>query len=370
MRRNVKKQKRKLFYRISKSVFWRIDGKKRLVFFGRGSIPGYAPYAEFFRERPWKNEKFHTVVIGKGITDVHPTALHGVDLDHVVLAGKRRRGDGLEITEAGLYNHLKKELLVGRDQKRVVIAEGTVDIHPFAFAFHQKVKEIECPSSLQRIGISAFEGCRKLKHIYRIPADAIIGRAAFKDTNGLLIYYDRSLLKAKLHEIHPKSAFTDHGRAFLMNGEFVFFSNELRKNIDPTRFYRCKDLIDIKGGRDFIIGLRSNGEVLFEALDTFSGIFDCCHASAAYEEKSGYERLKGWKNITQILVAGKMAAGLNNDGKVFCTNSRDENQPLPNLSGMISLEIKDGKIYGLKDDWTMVPIDGRENSDEEGVLYF
>ena len=34
------------------------------------------------------------------------------------------------------------------------------------------------------------------------------------------------------------------------------------------------------------------------------------------------------------------------------------------------VEIKDGKIYGLKEDWTMVPIDGKENSDEECVLYF
>ena len=175
---------------------------------------------------------------------------------------------------------------------------------------------------------------------------------------------------SKLHEMHPKSAFTDHGRAFLMNGEFVFFANELKRNIDPTRFYRCKDLIDIKGGRDFIIGLRSNGEVIFESLNTFSAIFDCYHESVGYEEHSSYERLKGWKNITQILVAGKMAAGLSNDGKVFCLNSKEENQPLPDLSGIISLEIKDGKIYGLKEDWTMVPIDGKENSDEECVLYF
>ena len=169
MRRNVKKQSRRLFYRLSKNVFWRIDRKNRLIFFGRGSSPGYDPYSDFSRERPWKNERFHTVVIGKGITD----------------------------------------------------------IHPFAFAFHQKVKEIECPSSLQRIGISAFEGCKKLIYIYRIPADAKIGRAAFKDTNGLLIYFDRNPLKAKLHEMYPKSAFTDHGRAFLMNGEFVFFAYEL-----------------------------------------------------------------------------------------------------------------------------------------------
>lgn len=369
MRRRGIKQKHRLFNRISKHVFWRIDRKKRLIFFGRGSIPGYAPYSDLFRERPWKNEKFHTVIIGKGITDIHPTALHGVDLDHVILAGKRR-GDGLQITDAGLYNHLKKELLIGRDKKRVVIAEGTIDIHPFAFAFHQNVRDIECPSSLQRIGISAFESCKKLKHIYRIPVEAKIGRAAFKDTNGLLIYYDTYPVKAKLHEMHPKSAFTEHGRAFMMNGEFIFFADEIRRSIDPTKFYRCKDLIDIKGGRDYIIGLRSNGEVLFEKLHAFSDIFDGCRDFSAYEENGHNERLRGWKNIIQIVVAGEKAVGLTRDGKVYSINSKDENQPLPGLPDFISLEIKDCKIYGVKNDWTMIQIVEKEKADAEHILYF
>lgn len=349
-----------LFHKITDTTFWRTDRKRRLILFGHGGIPGFAPAFGYCMEVPWKGKEFHTVVIGKGISDVHPTALLGVDLDHVVLENEGRRGDGLVITEAGLYNHYKKELLIGRDKKKVKIAEGTVDINPFAFAFHHKLKEVECPSSLLRIGVSAFEGCKKLKYIYRIPSEAIIGRRALKDTSGVRIYFDKNPVQRTIYECYPKTAVTEHGRGFLMNGEFIFFAAENQINIDPTKFYRCKDLMDIKGGKSFLLGLRTNGEVLYETIGTPSDVSDFYHAPFRFLQESSFDRLKGWKDIREIKTLGDIAVGLSEDGLVYCTESENVNEPLKNISDIIGIEVIDQGIYGVKSDWTIIHIAGGE----------
>lgn len=359
-----------LFHEITETTFWRIDRKKRLILFGHGGIPGFAPAFGYCMEVPWKGKDFHTVVIGKGITDVHPTALLGVDLDDVVLEDEGRRGDGLVITEAGLYNQYTKELLIGRDKKKVEIAEGTVDINPFAFAYHQKIKVIECPSSLLRIGVSAFEGCRKLKYIYRIPSEAVIGRKALKGTSGVRIYFDRNPVQRKIYEMHPKSAISEHGRGFLMNGEFIFFAAEEQTNIDPTKFYRCKDLVDIKGGKSFLIGLRANGEVLYETIGTPCDVSNFYHAPFRFLQDSTFDRLKGWKDIREIKTLGDIAAGLDKNGLVYCTESENVNEPLKSISDIIGIEVLEQGIYGVKTDWSIVHIAGGKTDDEEHLLRF
>lgn len=366
---------RLLFERVTKTVFWRIDNKKRLILFGHGGIPGYAPSAEYIQYPPWKEKEFDQVIVGRGITDIHPMAFLGIDLEDVILEQEGKRGDGLEINEAGLYNRFKKELLIGRDQKRVVIPNGTVDISPFAFAFHQKIEEIVCPFSLQRICVSAFEGAKSLKYIYRIPSEAIMGIRALNGTTGVKIYYDKNPVKRTILEMYPRTAITKYGRAFLMNGEFTYYESQTEINIDPTKFYRCKNLVDIKGGEDFLIGLCADGAVIYEkaspalkALDYQKGPFQF----AQYKQYSCFDKLREWKNIREIAVAGNIAAGLCEDGRVFCTASNDENQPIEGITDAISMEVKDGKIYIVRADWTLVRMIGKgdEKEDEECLLYF
>lgn len=357
----MNKCKRRIFNPVARNVYWRIDRKKRLILFGRGRIPGYAPGTEYFDPPPWHMRRFHQVVIGEGITDIHPTALLGVDLDRVILKNEYGRGDGLEITEAGLYNHFKKTLLIGRDQEHVKIADGTEYINPFAFAFCQNVKTIECPPSLKKIGVSAFEGCKKLRYIYRLPANAVFCLRALKGTSGVRVYRDESPVQRAIYEMHPKNALTNYGRGHLMNGEFLFFASEGEKNIDPTRFYNCTDLKHIMGGDDFLLGLRSDGTVLLEELNPFSGVFDYYGEPFQFEETTGFERLTGWENISEIAVAGKIAAGVDKDGRVFCTASENEDLPVKGLTDAFSLEVKDGKIFALRENWCPVLIAGGES---------
>lgn len=345
-----------LFNKVTDTVFWRIDKKGRLILFGRGGIPGYAPGTEYFRKVPWKGRKFKQVMIGKGITDIHPTALLGIDLDKVILEKEGRRGDGLEINEAGLYNRLEKKLLIGRDQEYVEIPAGTEKIHPFAFAFHQKIKKVKCPSSLKEMCVSAFEGCRNLKNVYGIPAEAEICIRVFKGTNGLNIYRDRYPAKRKFHEMYPKTVHTKYGRAFLMNGAFVFWGSENARNIDPTPFYRCQDLIDIKGGEDFLVGLRANGRVIYEKVNPFYGVFDYYPEPFCSAKNTGFERLRDWNNIGAIEVAGNDVVGLCKDGRVFCTRAEDERQPLEGVSDIIGIETKGERIYLMRSDYTSIQI--------------
>ena len=326
--------------RLTQTVFWRIDRKNRLHLFGFGRVPGYPPNLEYLRKLPWEEYEIAGVVIGRWITEIHPTVLFDISLDAVALAKNQFR-KRLELTDSGLYNNQTKELVRARDQMRVCIREGTESIHAYAFAYQKNVKEIECPASLKRIGNSAFEGCEQLRAVYRIPDGTILGRNAMQNTSGVRLYRESYLLKAKLSHFHPKYAITEHGRGFLMNGEFVFYAAPNVINIDPTKFYRCRDLIDIKGGKDFIIGLRANGKVVYEEAGDWSDLFG---------------QLQGWQHIRQIDASGDMAVGLSEEGKVYSTHAEYVDEPLSELNDIISVEIKNGKIYAVKDDWTVMQI--------------
>ena len=110
--------------------------------------------------------------------------------------------------------------------------------------------------------------------------------------------------------------------------------------------------------------------MIYEKVNPFSGVFDYYGGPFRFEQHSSFDRLRGWKNIKEIAVAGNTAAGLCEDGTVFCTEAEDENQPLEGITDGIALEVKDGRIYVVCQDWSMVRIAGEEKEDEESLLYF
>ena len=356
--RGLDKISDRLFKNVTKTVFWRIDSRGRLIFAGHGAIPAYGPGDELYRSVPWRRKSFHQVVVGKGITYIHPTALLGVNLDDVILEKEEARGDGLEINEAGLYDCIKKELLIGRDQKRVTIPEGTIKIHKFAFAFHQMVEEIICASSLKEIGDSAFEGARKLKTIGNLTENVTFGKRVFYGTHGVTISDNRNLSRIELWRMYAYEALTNHGRGFMMNGTFTFFATENDINIDPTKFYACKDLISIAGGKNFMVGLRENGTLIYELATPF-----------LRERYGNLKKLKDWKNIRKIVAAGTAVAGLCEDGTVFCTESESEDQRVKNIRDAANLKVREGRIYVEVLDYAEVKIAGEEDY-EEDLLYF
>ena len=55
-------------------------------------------------------------------------------------------------------------------------------------------------------------------------------------------------------------------------------------------------------------------------------------------------------------MAGNEAAGLCENGTVYSTLSEDINQPMEDLTDVISIETKNQKIYAVRSDWNLVPI--------------
>lgn len=255
-----------------------------------------------------------------------------------------------ELTESGLYRKSTKELLIGRDRKHVKIREGTLMIGKFAFSRCRNVETIECPNSLEIIGISAFEDCKSLKAIYRIPGSANIGKAALRGTSGVRLYFDGNVPTSAFREKDYIGVMTAYGNAHLKNGEFCFFASPDEVNIDPTLLYRCKDLIDIKAGDDFIIGLRSNGEVVY------ADVHAPRDAIVMLRKYGTIERLSGWKNIRQIAASGKIAVGRCEDGTVFSNNGFHESDPLPDIDGIIYVDVVNGVVRGLKENGECVQV--------------
>ncbi len=409
----------KIVKRISKNVYYFIDCFNRLIVFGKGNIPSYLPkepqeiemYDDSYLQRcythhyaPWSKDYITEVIICKGIKiigayafsgmssihkvriagtvefvgkgcfkecsliseiilendtiEIHPTALLGVGVE--VLKFKKRDPGKLLFVESGLYNVEREELLIGADRDIVVIENRTEVINPYAFANHNKVKKIVCPDSLQTICKSAFEDCKALRKIENIPKDCVIGKHALRGTDQVVVSYQDEYI-GKIKEERPKVAITEHGSLHLQNGKVKFYESEKDSNIDPTIFYGVDDLIDIKGGSDFIIGLRANGDVVYADDIRYENIFDEFTDSFSIDDYTGLGKCHKWKKVCQITAGSEVAAGLREDGTVYCTAAKNVNVTMEFLNDIVYIELtQNDQLYAVKENGEIVRMDFSE----------
>lgn len=350
---------------LNRNICYFVDFSYRLHIWGRGSIPNFDPVV--FDRAPWEEEYFTEVIIGSGIDyigafafyensfikririsstvkDIHPKAFGKFDLYDVIIGGLINSGGVLKMTAAGIYQKETKELLIGRNQKHIKLPEDTRYIGVEAFADCENLETVECPDSLQTICVGAFENCKNLKAIYRVPEKTQFERRALKGTSGVRCYYRNQYPRNRMEDAEYICVMTDYGHAKLKNGQIVFYASDNLENIDPTVLYSHSDFVDMKGGEEFILGLRRNGKVVWADMDTPEDPF------AVYRKYGGYERLEGWENIREIETDGNIAAGRCADGTVFSTIAEDENIPLPGMTGIIGIKVKNGKIQGMTED--------------------
>jgi len=350
---------------LNKNVCYFVDFLHRLNIWGKGSIPNFAPASS--KKVPWEEEDFTEVIIGSGIDyigayafaknssirkirvsttvkEIHPKAFGKFDLYKVIIGGPLNPDGVLKMTAAGIYHTETKELQVGRNQNHIKLPEGTRYIGIGAFADCEKLETLECPDSLDTICVGAFENCKNLKAIYSIPKNTAFGKRALKGTSSVICYFSNQYPRNGAEDANYICAMTDYGNAKLKDGQLVFYASDNETNIDPTELYSCNDLIDIKAGERFIIGLRKNGKVVLADMDTPEDPVEI------YHRYGGYERLEGWISIRQIESDGNIAVGRSTDGTVFSTMADDENQPLPGMTGMIGIKVENGKIKGMRED--------------------
>lgn len=105
----------------------------------------------------------------------------------VLLIGFRCFGETpikcVEIPEG--VNYIDGKLFFESRIERVQLPEGVTDIRDFAFADCDKLKEINIPLNLKRIGIHSFRGCRLLKKLVFPDGLKEISENAFLDCTGL-----------------------------------------------------------------------------------------------------------------------------------------------------------------------------------------
>lgn len=350
--------------RVCDNIYYRIDFSGCLHVFGKGDIPDYVLHRK--RVPPWAGKFYRRVDVERGINGIgsfaffgnpfimnvriadtveiiHPTALLGVDLDAVTFSGRKWK-NRIQLHESGLYDMKERKLWIGRDIKHVKIMEDIIGIDSFAFAFHKNVETVECPGSLNRIGTSAFRGTESLKGIYRMPKETKLGLRALDGTSNVNIFRDTYMpIKERRENREGKKipAITEHGCGYLKDGMFWFVANpdKEKDNIDPTKLYRCTDLIDIKGGKEFILGLRSTGEVVYARCKEPTGMFNEYRSPFKYEEHSSFERLSKWEKVCKIEVNGTAAAGLREDGLVYYTETANENEPVKGLKDIEAIQL-------------------------------
>lgn len=87
--------------------------------------------------------------------------------------------------------------------------------------------------------------------------------------------------------------------------------------LDVSPLENCRDLVDIKGGFDFVIGLRANGEVV---------------AAKTHDEPrpgmNNFLQVEGWSSVVSISAAEGRVAALTRDGKILQSTDGDFSQAI------------------------------------------
>ena len=395
--------------KISKNVYYHIDFWHRLIIFGSGNIPRYIPkepekihinddsYVQncyTYNFAPWSKEYVTEIIICKGIkkigayafsgmtavhkvkiagtvefigkgcfkecsliseiefandkAEIHPTAFLGVDLG--TLKFKKKKADGLVLLESGLYHIERGELLIGADRKEVRVERWAEVINPYAFACHNNVEKVVCPDSLEIIGVSAFEDCKNLREISAVPDNCVIGKNSLRGTEKVRVFRtDR--YEGNIKEERPIVAISEQGTGYLQNGEFIFYTENVDTSIDPTVFYQHQDLIDIKGGENFMIGLRATGDVVYADDIRYENIFE------DFLEPAIFGKCHKWKNVCQIAAGKTVAAALREDGTVYCTAAQNPNLTLELLEDIVYIELdKNDVLYAANKEGKVIKI--------------
>ena len=142
-----------------------------------------------------------------------------------------------------------------------------------------------------------------------------------------------------------------------------------------------RDLVSVRAGSNFLVGLTSKGTVLGNGYDT-DGALDVDDWSGIVEVAAGREHTVGlkhdgtvvntynhfyskhhgdvsaWRDIVSVTASGDSTVGLKADGTVvYASASGSQNNPYEDWTDIVA--ISDGYVYGVKADGTVVTTAGR-----------
>ena len=110
--------------------------------------------------------------------------------------------DAYIVDDVAVYGAEGRTLVyVDENVEQFVVPEGVINIYHRCFAYCEKMKRVDLPSSLQRIGKSAFWGCVSLKEII-FPASVhyIAGEEMFMNCSSL----EHVVLPSSITEVFPR----------------------------------------------------------------------------------------------------------------------------------------------------------------------
>lgn len=221
---------------------------------------------------------------------INTTAFWGANLNALHCAGSQFMVENDCLYHWGWYGRIL--LTAAQTAEEIVVKDGTTIIADHSFYKHPILRRVTCPPSLYLVDKNAFFGCEQLERI------VLKGRRP-QFEKGALSHCGRLNLTSGEKNVPTirgkKLAATRNSYASLIDGEFKFHTcGERSEWVETSQQFSYDDLVDIKGGFNFIIGLRACGEV----TGNFPGI-----------EK--------WRSVAAIAAAEGRVAGLTTDGAIL-----------------------------------------------------
>ena len=212
-----------------------------------------------------------SIVIPRSVSTIAPEALSIYDLEEILVD---KENTSFSSENGVLYNANKSSLVrvpINSSITDLIVPESVIEIQNYALSNCKNIKSLVFPSSIQRIGVGAFEGCHLPEDI-QIPSIEIIEDDCFKGCS----WWNNEIRIPEGVKHIGKNAFSKsaYGANYVKNlifpnsletiDEFAFSGFEMLlsisiprglKSLHPTAFHKCKNLsqIDVDSRNDYFV---------------------------------------------------------------------------------------------------------------------
>lgn len=254
-------------------------------------------------------ENLRQINIPQSVWRISTTAFWGANLYACNFDTKR-----YVVENACLYDLERKKLVTAsQNQEEIVVRDGIEIIGDYSFYDNKKIRKVVFPASVKLIDKKAFSRCSALQEILLKGKKPVLEDNALYRCDKVRFSESENRSTQRYKTLNGKIAVTRHDYAVLIDGRVDYYPSEYSR-LDITPLLAYTDFVDIKGGFDFIVGLRQNGTVVAAcSLEKNDGLL------SSYQGY-GFPKLSDWHNISTITATEGRIAGLQSDGTlVHCS---------------------------------------------------
>lgn len=225
------------------------------------------------------------------------------------------------VENACLYDLERKKLITALQNREVIaVRDGIEVIGDYSFYDNKKIQEVIFPASVKMVDSNAFSKCINLQKIVLMGKMPVLEEKALYGCNKVHFSESENRSDQRHNTLNGKIAVTRNDYAVLIDGRVEYYPSQYSR-LDITPLMAYTDFVDIKGGFDFIVGLRKNGTVIVACTPEKND------RPLKHYQGCGFPKVSDWQTISIITATEGRIAGLRSDGTlVHCSKYNEQSK--------------------------------------------